>query len=492
MHHPGLNHVISRRDALRNSAVGFGQLALASLLARECSADDVTTSQHGSLAARPSHIPARAKSVIFCFMQGGPSHVDTFDHKPLLTRDENKPIPLQNVDGNHGRTGNILKPFWRFRKYGQCGIEVSDLFPHIARCVDDICFIHSMRTEGASHFPEQMRLHTGSDRLIRPTLGSWVLYGLGTENENLPGFITICPCYNFGSTTLLRGAFLPSTYQMVPIGRSNAISAPPSFREARFRNTQNPDLPTHLQRKQLDFVAQMNRQHLSTTGPDAELEGRIASFETAFRMQAAAPPLLDYSDETEETLQLYGVDAPGETENYARQCLLARRLVERGVRFVELFHAPSSNDSGWDQHNELAKYHASHAREVDRPIAALITDLKRRGLLDQTLVVWGGEFGRSPGAEVTSKRGGRDHHPWGFTFWLAGGGVKGGIQYGRTDEYGYHAVENPVNFHDLHATILYLLGLDHRQLIFRHGSEDVRLTDALNGLDGHVIRDIIA
>jgi len=285
---------------------------------------------------------------------------------------------------------------------------------------------------------------------------------------------------------------LPSAYQMVPIGRSNAISPPPSFRKATFRHTQHPHRSRALQRKQLDLVSALNRRKLVQTGPDAELEGRIASCETAFRMQTAAPPLLNYADETAETLKLYGVDKPGPTENYARQCLLARRLVERGVRFVELYHAPNSNDSGWDQHNELARYHASHAREVDQPIAALLIDLKRRGLLDETLVVWGGEFGRSPGDEVTSKRGGRDHHPWGFTFWLAGGGVQGGIQYGSTDDYGYHAVENRVNFHDLHATILHLLGLDHRQLTFQHGSEQVRLTDALNGLDGNVLHDIIS
>ena len=487
---PTANRWLSRREVLQKSSVGFGQVALASLLAQQQTAR--ADRQINPLAPRPPQFVPRARSVIFCFMQGGPSHVDTFDYKPLLTRNNNKTIPLANADGNHGRTGKILKPFWRFRKYGQSGIEVSDLFPHIGRCVDAICFINSMYTAGASHFPEQMRLHTGSERLIRPTLGSWVLYGLGTENENLPGFITICPCYNFGNITLLRSAFLPSAYQMVPIGRSNAISPPPSFRKATFRHTRHPHRSRALQRKQLDFVSALNRRKLVQTGPDAELEGRIASFETAFRMQTAAPPLLNYADETVETLKLYGGDKPGPTENYARQCLLARRLVERGVRFVELYHAPNSNDSGWDQHNELARYHASHAREVDQPIAALLIDLKRRGLLDETLVVWGGEFGRSPGDEVTSKRGGRDHHPWGFTFWLAGGGVQGGIKYGSTDEYGYHAVENRVNFHDLHATILHLLGLDHRQLTFQHGSEQVRLTDALNGLDGNVLHDIIS
>jgi len=479
------NQSLTRREWLGASAIGFGQLALASLLEQ----DLVSAGQQGP-SQRSPHFAPRARSVIFCFMQGGPSHIDTFDHKPLLTRDHGKPIPLDLPKGPL-TAGKILKPHWRFRKYGQSGMEVSDIFPHIGRCADDICFINSMTTAGGSHAPEQMRLHTGSERLIRPTLGSWVLYGLGTENRNLPGFITICPSYNFGNQTLLRSAFLPATCQSVPIGRSNAIGPSPSFRQATFPNMKSV-LPKSVQRQQIDFVASSNRRHLKRTGADLELEGRIAAFETAFRMQAAAPQLLDYSTETKETLRLYGVDNTGPTENYARQCLLARRLVEQGVRFIELYHAPNSNDSGWDQHNHLARYHSSHAREVDKPIAALIKDLKRRGLFDETLIVWGGEFGRSPGVETNSRGGGRNHHPWGFTFWLAGGGVKGGIKYGRTDDYGFHSVENRVNFHDLHATILHLIGLDHRKLTFQHGSSAVRLTNALNGVDGNVIHDIIA
>ena len=484
---PSSSAPFSRRLFLRTSAIGFGQVALATLLAEGGMAQGMEDARLDL-----GHSAPKATSVIFCFMQGGPSHLDTFDYKPQLARYHGKPVPLDGLPKSELRTGNILKPFWPFRKYGQSGIEVSDLFPHLGRCVDDICFINSMRTAGASHAPEQMRLHTGSDRLIRPTLGSWVLYGLGSENDNLPSFITICPSYNFGNQTLLRSAFLPARCQTVPIGRSNAIGPAPSFRTATFRNMSNRNLPRNIQRQQLDFVARQNRKHLDTSGPDTELEGRIAAFETAFRMQAAAPPLLDYSTETKETLDLYGVDAPGPTENYARQCLLARRLVERGVRFVELYHAPNSNDSGWDQHNHLPRYHASHAREIDKPIAGLLIDLKRRGLLDHTLVVWGGEFGRSPGVENNSRGGGRDHHPWGFTFWMAGGGVKGGVRFGRTDNFGFHAIENPVNFHDLHATILHLLGLDHKRLTFQRGRTAVRLTNALNGLDGNVIHDIIA
>ena len=475
------NQKLTRRALLQASSVGFGQLALTSLLADESQA---------ATSLKP-HFTPRAKSVIFCFMQGGPSHVDTFDYKPRLARDQGKPIPSTILPKDKLNVGAFLPPQFKFQRYGQNGMLVSDLFPHIGKCVDDICFIHSMKTAGASHAPEQMRLHTGSERLIRPTLGSWVLYGLGTENQELPGFITICPSYNFGNQTLLRSGFLPARCQTVPVGRSNAIGPSPSFKQAKFRNT-NSKFSAALQRRQLDFVRQSNERHLRQTGADAQLEGRIAAFETAFKMQTAAPGLLDYSNETQETLKLYGVDEPGPTENYSRQCLLARRLVERGVRFVELYHAPNSNDSGWDQHNHLAHYHSRHAREVDKPIAGLITDLKRRGLFDQTLIVWGGEFGRSPGIENNSRGRGRDHHPYGFTFWLAGGGIKGGIRYGRTDEYGFHAIENPVNFHDLHATILHQLGIDHRRLTFQHGSTPVRLTDALNGLDGEVVRDILA
>jgi len=479
---------LSRRELLARSSIGFGQLALASLLAESCPARALA---EDPLRPRQPHFAARAKSVIFLFMQGGPSHVDTFDYKPLLERNHDQPLPVSKGQDDT-RTGNCFKNLWAFRKYGESGIEVSDLFPHVGECVDDICFINSMHTVTGGHSPEVLRLHTGSERLIRPTLGSWALYGLGTENANLPGFITICPNFAFGNKQALNAAFLPAVYQAVPIGRSNATGDMPSFRQAGFSNTRNPELSPRQQRRQLDFVQALNARRMESVGADAELEGRIASFETAFRMQAEAPGLLDLSTETEATLKMYGVDAAGETDNYARQCLLARRLVERGVRFVEVYHAPKSYDGGWDQHNDLAKYHPSHAREVDRPIAALIRDLKQRGLLNETLIVWGGEFGRSPGAQVTSGKGGRDHHPWGFTFWLAGGGIKGGTKYGRTDDYGYHAIENRVNFHDLHATILHVLGLDHQRLTFRHGAEDVRLTNALNGLDGNVIHDIFA
>jgi len=340
---------LTRRESLQTMGTGLGLLGLAGILAQDGTlASGAEAGSSRPLAPKVAHFAPRAKHVIHLFMNGGPSQVDTFDPKPALTKYNGQRPPAADLKTER-RTGGLLMSPFKFQKYGESGIEVSDLFPHIGRCVDDICFINSMYTAGASHFPEQMRLHTGSERLIRPTLGSWVLYGLGTENENLPGFITICPCYNFGNITLLRSAFLPSAYQMVPIGRSNAISPPPSFRKATFRHTQHPHCSRALQRKQLDLVSALNRRKLVQTGPDAELEGRIASFETAFRMQTAAPPLLNYADETAETLKLYGVDKPGPTENYARQCLLARRLVERGVRFVQLF----SNFQIWDNHTNI-------------------------------------------------------------------------------------------------------------------------------------------
>ena len=481
---------LSRREMLHRSSVGFGQVALASLLAENFPAQASETGRKvHSLAPQLPHLAPRARSVIFLFMSGGPSHVDTFDYKPLLERDHDKPMPITKSDKD-SRTGNCMKPLRPFRKYGESGIEVSGLFPHLGQCVDDICFIHSMVTISGGHSPEKLRLHTGSERLIRPTVGSWVVYGLGSENQNLPGFVTICPHFGFGSKKQLEAAFLPPVYQPVPLGRSKSTGDMPSFRDATFSNI-HPKLSPQLQRRQLEFVLQANRRQLDLRGEDQELESRIAAFESAFRMQVEAPEALDFSDETAETLQLYGIDEPGETENYSRQCLTARRLVERGVRFVEVTHAPKSGDGGWDAHNNIAHYHPLHAKEVDKPVAGLITDLKRRGLLDQTLILWGGEFGRSPGAQTTAGKGGRDHHPWGFTFWMAGGGVRGGMKYGKTDDYGYHAVEKPVNFHDLHATILYLVGLDHKQLTFQHGTETVRLTNALNGLDGNVVHDIM-
>jgi len=480
---------LSRREMLRKTSVGFGQVALASLLAETGSvrlASAATSS--GAVQAEPPHLPARAKYCIFVFMSGGPSQVDTFDYKPALERDHGQPNPLEKGSGDT-RTHELMGPLWKFRPYGESGIHVSDIFPHLGGCVDDICFIHSMVTETPGHGMEQLRVHTGSDRLVRPTLGSWAMYGLGAETQELPGFIVLTPQLKYGNLRAVQSAFLPAQYAMVPLGQSLQ-----TFKDVTFPNLVNRRLPPELQRYELEMAQRLNRRQVERVGDAPDLEGRIRTLELAYKMQTAAPETLDFSDESQTTLDAYGVDAKGETENFARQCLLARRLVERGVRFIEIYHAPKSHDGGWDQHNQIKHFHPRHAWEIDQPIAALIRDLKSRGLLDETLIVWGGEFGRSPGVQKEGSPNGlgRDHHPWGFTFGLAGGGVKGGLRYGTTDDYGYHAVENPVNFHDLHATILHLMGLDHQRLTYNVGGQDVRLTDALNGLDGNVVTDIIA
>jgi hypothetical protein len=353
---------------------------------------------------------------------------------------------------------------------------VSELFPHVAQHVDDICFIHSLHGTNAAHGGACLKLHTGSDTFVRPSLGAWVSYGLGTENQDLPSFVTICPTLAHGGVTNWGAAFLPAPHQGTPLG----VASRPS-REATLRYLSNARLPRSLQRSQLDFLAGINRKHLERTGPDLALEGQIASFELAFRMQSAVPEVQAVSAESPATERLYGLDDPL-TEDFGRQCLLARRLVERGVRFVQVTH--SDTRVQWDQHSDLYDGHTKNAREVDRPIAALLTDLKGRGLLDDTLVVWGGEFGRTP----TAQGNGRDHNPEGFTMWLAGGGVKGGFRYGSTDEYGYYAAEDKVHIHDLHATLLHLVGLDHERLTYRHGGRDFRLTDVA----GRVVREILA
>lgn len=480
---------LSRREMLCRSSIGFGQVALAGLLAESgilrlaSAATEVDSSR-----LSPSHFPARAKRCIFVFMSGGPSQVDTFDYKPVLERDQGAPNPVEKGSGDT-RTHELMGPLWKFRPYGESGIYVSDLFPHLGGCVDDICFIHSMVTETPGHGMEKLRVHTGSDRLVRPTLGSWAMYGLGSETNELPGFIVLTPQLKYGNLRSLQSAFLPAQYAMVPLGQSRQ-----TFKDVTFSNLSNRRLPVELQRRELEMAQRLNRQQVNRVGDAPDLEGRIRTLELAYKMQSAAPETLDFSDESQAMLDAYGVDARGETENFARQCLLARRLVERGVRFIEIFHSPQSSDGGWDQHNQMKKYHPRHAWEIDQPLAALIRDLKSRGLLEETLIVWGGEFGRSPGVQKEGSRNGmgRDHHPWGFTFGLAGGGVRGGLRYGTTDEYGYHAVENPVNFHDLHATILHLMGLDHQRLTYMHAGQEVRLTNALNGLDGNVVTGIIA
>jgi hypothetical protein len=459
----------SRREMLRQSAVGFGSLALASLLA-----DDAVRAQPSAdpLAPRPPHHPARAKRVIFLFMKGGPSHVDTFDYKPLLQRDHGRPYPFDRPRVTFANTGNLLASPWRFRQHGASGAWVSALFPNVARCVDDICFIHSLHGTNAAHGGAVLKLHTGSDNFVRPSIGSWVTYGLGSENRNLPGFVTICPTLAHGGVNNWGAAFLPAVYQGTPLGNASIPAD-----QARVRYIHNDRLPPEVQRLQLDRLLDMNRAHQTGSGPEASLEARINSFELAFRMQREMPEVEDLAGESQATRNLYGLNDPV-TANFGRQCLLARRFAERGVRFIQVTHSDPLVQ--WDQHGNLRQGHEAKAREVDLPIAGLLTDLKARGLLDDTLVWWGGEFGRTPtveGGDTASVNSGRDHNPEGFTHWLAGGGVKPGCHYGATDDYGWHAEQDRVHIHDLHATILHLLGLDHEQLTYRYSGRDFRLTD---------------
>ncbi len=474
---------VTRRQLLRSSAAGFGYMAVAGLLAEEAAADPsrepATRSRQTAdpLASRSSHFPARAKHVIFVFMKGGPSHVDTFDYKPLLDRDNGKPLPFDKPRVQFSGTGSLLKSPWSFRQYGESGIHVSELFPHVARHVDDLCILNSVHGTNAAHGGALLKLHTGSDNFVRPSMGAWITYGLGTENSNLPGFITICPTLAHGGVTNWGAAFLPAACAGTPIGNATV----PADR-ARVKYTGNDRVPRAVQRLQLDALGKVNRAHMERLEERQALEGRIRSFELAFRMQAALPELQSLAEESPATLRLYGIDE-AVTANFGRQCLLARRFVERGVRFVQVTH--SNSDVQWDQHGDLKKGHEQNAREVDKPIAGLLSDLKARGLLDRTLVLWGGEFGRTPTAQGTD---GRDHNPEGFTMWLAGGGVKRGLRYGATDDYGYYAARDKIHIHDLHATILHLLGLDHTRLTYRYAGRNFRLTD----VHGEVVNGIVA
>jgi len=468
---------LSRRELLRRSSIGFGSLALASMLAEEASSAEAaiaSSTAKAPLAPRAPHFAPRARRVIFLFMHGGPSQVDTFDHKPLLDRDHGKPLPFAKPRVVSSETGNLLRSPWKFTHHGPSGAPVSELFPHVAGRAGDLCFIHSMHGSNSRHGGALLELHTGSDTFVRPSMGSWIAYGLGTENRDLPGFITICPTLTHGGVNNWSSAFLPAVFQGTPIGNASV----PSDR-SRIPFIENAGTPQSLQRLELDLIQAMNRRRLEAAGPDQALEGRINAFELAFRMQSAVPELQDISGESPATLSLYGLDEDT-TRNFGRQCLMARRFAERGVRFVQVTHSYK-----WDQHSELRRDHARNAAEVDKPIAGLITDLKHRGLLEDTLVLWGGEFGRTPVAQGTD---GRDHNPHGFTMFLAGGGIKAGFRYGATDDYGYYAASDKVHIHDLHATILHLLGLDHERLTYRHAGRDFRLTD----VEGNVVKAILA
>ncbi len=471
--------LMSRRSMLERSGAGFGWLAAAALMSDPLSTGSRAAADPARpLAPRNPVFPARAKRVIFLFMKGGPSHVDTFDPKPLLDRDDDKPFPGEKPRVQFAPTAKLLKSPWKFKNHCRSGLPVSELFPHVAQCADDLCVLRSVHGTNAAHGGALLKLHTGSDNFVRPSMGAWVTYGLGSENENLPGFITICPTFAHGGVNNWGSAFLPAAYQGTPLGNATVPAG-----DATVRHIQNSRLTPAQQRTQLDLLGQMNRDHLLQAGHDAALEGRINSFELAFRMQRAMPEALELSRESEATRSLYGINDKV-TENFGKQCLLARRFAERGVRFIQVTH--SDPDVQWDQHGDLRKGHTKNAAEVDRPIAGLLKDLKSRGLLQDTLVLWGGEFGRTPAAQ--GGRDGRDHNPEGFTMWLAGGGVKPGFAYGATDDYGWFAAENKLHIHDLHATLLALLGLDHEKLTYRHAGRDFRLTDVA----GHVARDIFA
>lgn len=466
MTHLPANPRWSRRHLLQTSACGFGSLALADLLqTTQAAAAD------GTAAAPLAHHPARARRVIFLFMHGGPSQVDLFDYKPRLQQDDGKDLPFSAAP-NINAVSRLMKSPWKFAQHGESGLWMSELLPELSRQADELCVVRSMHSRGQSHGQAVCMLHTGSDNFVRPSVGAWVAYGLGTENQRLPAFVSISPPSGHGGPRNYGTAFLPASYQATTIGRSGKLG------EARVENMLSGSDALDTQRRQLDLLQSLNREHLTRAVADAQIEGAIASFELAFRMQQAAPDVLDLSKEPRSIQEQYGVGEKT-TDNFARQCLLARRLAEAGVRYIQV-----STGNVWDQHGGLKEGHEKNCREVDRPIAALLADLRSRGMLEDTLVVWGGEFGRTPIAQGTN---GRDHNPQGFTMWLAGGGVRPGFAYGNTDEYGYYAVENRVHMHDLHATILHQLGLQHDRLTYRYAGRDFRLTDVY----GQVVHDIL-
>lgn len=451
--------LLSRRHWLSSTAAGFGALALAGLTAGKASAAGSQISPH---------FAPRAKRVVFLFMRGAPSQMETFDYKPRLQADNGKPSPsgVKNM--------KLLGSQWKFAQRGRSGLWISDLMPHTARMADDLCILNGMKTDHLNHPEASDQMHTGSFQFERPSLGSWVLYGLGTENDNLPGFVSIKPPVILGGARYYGSAFLPPAYQGLPVGTMDQPMV-----KSKLSNTVHPTLSREAQRKQLDLLAAANRDFAGQRGDaSGAIDGVIRSYESAYRMQQEMPQLLDLTHETQPTLDLYGASA-GPTVDFGRQCLTARRLLEAGVRFVELTH------DNWDHHAGVAKLMPSRSEQIDKPIAGLLADLKQRGLLEDTLVVWGGEFGRSPDDPTNDGRG---HNKDGFTMWLAGGGTRGGMVHGATDEHGFRAVDGIVHTHDLHATILHLLGLDHEKLTYRYGGRDFRLTD----VHGRVVKDVLA
>jgi hypothetical protein len=477
---------MTRRDMLRQAATGFGATALAALAAESAHAatafltaprSSIRNPQSAIGSLRPPHFAPKVKNVIFLYMDGGVSAMDSFDPKPLLTKEHGKPFKMKMEPTQFNNNGNTLGSPWAFKNYGQSGLPVSDLFPNVATCVDDIAFVRSLTSNFSEHTSANYFLHTGSGLQGRPSMGAWVCYGLGSEARNLPGFVVlngglIPP----GGVDNFNSGFLPATYQ----GSIFKAAAQP------VANISPLETRPALQRDKLDLVNRLDGGLVERVGHVDAVESAIANYELAFQMQAAVPELMDLSGESAATKSLYGLDATyPHTRTYATQCLLARRLIERGVRFVELTCPAIGGNDRWDAHGNLRKNHSENARAVDQPIAGLLKDLKSRGLLNETLVVFAGEFGRTPFAQGSD---GRDHNPFGFTVWLAGGGVKGGTAYGATDEYGYKAVEGKHLMYDLHATMLHLLGIDHKRSTFRWGGRDMRLTD----VHGELIEGILA
>ena len=466
----------SRRSWLTRMGGGFGWLAARGLMQSESRGLASSSAGLGGrganpFAVQPPHFLPRAKRMIFLYMPGGPSHVDLLDPKPRLARDEGQPLPFEKPRLERTKTGNLLASPWKFARHGGAGIEVSELLPGLASRIDDVCVIRSMVADNINHTGAALQMCTGEQAFSRPSLGSWLTYGLGTESQDLPGFVVVCPAAVFQGAQLWASSFLPSAYQGTLV---RDLQRP-------IANLEGPVGTGGRQRSKLDALRRLNELHSAGAADAGALEARIASFELAYRMQREAPEAFDLSGESSTTQQLYGIDQP-DSELFGRQCLLARRLVERGVRFVQLFDAPANN--AWDHHGGLRENLPKRCRAVDRPIAGLLTDLKARGLLEETLVLWGGEFGRTPTAEGTN---GREHHPFGFSMWLAGGGIRGGMVHGATDEFGWHAEREKVHVHDLHATILHLMGFDHEQLTFRFGGRDYRLTD----VHGEVVHEIL-
>jgi Protein of unknown function (DUF1501) len=464
---------LTRREMLSRMGTGLGMLGLAGLLADS----DVLASPPTAgdpLAAKPAHFPGKAKHVIHVYLNGGPSHLDTFDPKPLLQKYAGQKLPQGNLTTERPTGAALPSPF-KFQKYGQSGLEVSEIFAKTAAHADELCVIRSMYANTPNHEQSMRLMNCGDERLSRPSMGAWITYGMGTENANLPGFVVLCPGLPVADVSNWRSAFLPGIYQGTHLDtRKTRV-------EELLDNIKNHAVTGRDQRRQLDLLAALNHRHQQPRAEDAALEARIQSFELAYRMQLSATDAFDVSREPKSVRALYGDGIHG------RQLLMARRLVERGVRFVQCYHG---DVQPWDSHDHIEKNHRQLAAQCDGPIAALLTDLKSRGLLDETLVICGGEFGRTPAVElVNGKSGlGRDHNHWGFTVWLAGGGVKGGLVYGATDEFGYRAVEDRVHVHDLHATILHLLGFDHTRLTYRYAGRDYRLTD----VHGNVVREILA